>query len=774
LKEAIVEQQIKISKLERQGFTSFPNLSTVATPTEVAYTCELDTPEGLSAAESEPSILSAVYRNEAAVRCEKERNEKEAQEKKEREERDRAEREEREAQEKKDREEREDRKRQDKTDREARKKKQREERERKEQEERAEKERIEREAREQAEREAKEQAEREAKELAENAARERADRVARRRAQKEAVMKAEQEAKEKTEREAKERAEEEARVKAEEITKQKAAKKARERAKREAREKAEQEAREKAEREAKEREEREEVERLEREKERLEREEIERLEREEKETADRETKGREEEERKKASSKTPSAWGSTVGRNDRSRKTSGLSQKEQKNEWANTWDFGPTGKGETSGLPPIITSSVPGGVFDGTSNFADIFAAGKNDSPGGAEEVELRTPLTKKGKKGINNLSKVATPTEPADLGKLDILENLNMNNMSARVSVSSENERFTDAEQGTSRESTPPGLAPEVVPEALSSITSELLRAPDIKVEVPTIPKPLPPPANPAQALAPEPEKPLPLWERKKLKTATQPAPASSLFGGGDAMSSSGVRGEAGGGGGNTESIVTPTLVGDHQSIFTDTARGQKRDDQRENLVEGFLGSNPARRRNDSAKLQMPASSVTKPVPPPQKSGGWGPWGDTLLGNIARVIVERSPSPEPPSVKPKIEDPPKGFTPNQPPKSQPAGFGSSNKPAWGNDGWGVVKTGPTPISQNTSTGPAWGAKPIGSTPGPGGTPWGSGGGSLSGLGAGRNLTVDTTTKPLKSSPNPAWLKSITECGDRKEEGPIC
>ena len=35
-------------------------------------------------------------------------------------------------------------------------------------------------------------------------------------------------------------------------------------------------------------------------------------------------------------SKIPSIWGSTIGKNDRSRKTSGLSQKEQKSEWANT------------------------------------------------------------------------------------------------------------------------------------------------------------------------------------------------------------------------------------------------------------------------------------------------------------------------------------------------------------------------------------------------------------------------------------------------------
>ena len=42
----------------------------------------------------------------------------------------------------------------------------------------------------------------------------------------------------------------------------------------------------------------------------------------------------------------------------------------------------------------------------------------------------------------------------------------------------------------------------------------------------------------------------------------------------------------------------------------------------------------------------------------------------------------DSSSSPESPPVKPKIGDPPRGFTPSQPPKIQPAGFGSLNKPA--------------------------------------------------------------------------------------------
>jgi len=58
------------------------------------------------------------------------------------------------------------------------------------------------------------------------------------------------------------------------------------------------------------------------------------------------------------------------------------------------------------------------------------------------------------------------------------------------------------------------------------------------------------------------------------------------------------------------------PTLVGDRRSIFTDTARDQKRKYQRENLVEGFLVSNPARRRNDPAQSQMTVKPVTTPAP--------------------------------------------------------------------------------------------------------------------------------------------------------------
>jgi hypothetical protein len=750
--------------------------------------------------------------------------------KKEREERERVERE-REAQELEEkkrqeraevkRKEREEQKRQEqeRAAREAHEQAEREARERAEQEARAQAEReagkrVEREARERAEREANERAERieraerearEAQERAEREAKEQAkekmDRLTKRRNDKEA---AKQEA-ERVKREAKERAEEAVRVKAEkdakrkereakeQVEREKAEQEAREEAAREKAEleakKAEEEAKERADREAREnaervKAEREAMEEAEREKERLEKE------REAKDKADREAKQREEEEKKFTASKIPSPWGSTVGRNnDSSRKTSGFSQKGQKNEWGNSWDFGSAEKKDDShGLPPIITSSVPGGIFDGAGNF-DFLA--KKDSPGGAgEEVELRTPLTKKGKNGLNtppNLSKAATPSETVDMGGFDNLEHPGFKNRSARASISSENERFTDAEQGpASPETVHPALTPEVMPEAFSNSTSELLKTPQgVKEEVPTTPKPWPAPSltstqsqvsTPAHAPAKtEPEKPLSLWERKKPK-GVQPASASNLFGSDEATNSSGVWGDAGGGG-NTETIAMPTITGngDRQSIFTDTARDQKRENQRENLVEGFLGSNQSRRRNDSPQQQMASKPTPRhtsaPAPAPaQKSSGWGSWGSSLLNTVANVVTapDRTPSPEPPSLRPKIEDPPRGFTPNQPPKSQPAGFGSSNKPAWSGTGgsgenqWGGAKNGPTPLAQKTSTGPAWGAKPVGGF-GPGTTAWGNAPGPTFGSGVGKNLTVDTTKKPMESSPNTAGPENIPE-----------
>ena len=323
------------------------------------------------------------------------------------------------------------------------------------------------------------------------------------------------------------RAEREAREKLERAAMENVEREERERIEREERERFERKERERLEREEKERfdrEEREERDRLERkERKRLERERLERekeqIEREEKEKADRKAKKREEEKRKATASKIPSALGAKNG--DRSRETSALAQKEKKNEWADTWGSTET-TDESPGLPPIITSSVPGGIFDGAGKF-DLFA--KTYLPGG--------------------------------------------------------------------------------------------------------------------------------------------------------------------GGGGNAGTISMPTLPGngDRQSTFTDTARDQKRENQRENLVEGFLGSSPPRKRNDSPIKPTPKPAQVPSPPPAQKSGRG--WGGSLLNTIANAAItitvpDRTPSPEPAPVKPKIEEPPRWHTPGQPPKSQPAGF-CLMKPAWGN-----------------------------------------------------------------------------------------
>jgi len=618
-----------------------------------------------------------------------------------------------------------------------------------------------------------EQRSEEAGERADEAAREKIDEGARARAETEAAKKAEQEAKEKAEREA----EKTARVQAKKV----------------ARLVAEKEAMKRVERDAKE-------------KEKFERDEDERNRREKevKEKAEGEAKEREEEKKPLASNKTKTAWGSVARRNDSSQKAPAPSQK---NEWANTWDVGPAEKMGPSDLAPIFTSTASG-PFDSASNF-DFLSTGRKDSPGGAlEDAGPRIPATKKGKNrsgSPSNIYSVATPTETADVRKPDALEDQHMN-MSARISVSSrsEAERWTDSEQGPSpTEPTPPALLPELGSglETFTNATPELPGAPKgIKDEAPATPKPWPVPSLTPASQSPvptptplgppariEPEKPLSLWDRKKLKVPSPPvpAPASSLFGGGDGANS-GIWGDASGGGGNGESIAMPAIrVGDRQSVFTDTARDRTREDQRENVIEGFLGSGAARRRNDSAQSQAPVKPSPKPAsapfPAPQKSGGWGSWGSSLLTNIAHNAAnpDRSPSPEPVPVKPKIENPPKGFTPSQPPKSQPAGFGSVNKPAWGaggpvdNNAWGAPQPGPTPMAQKTPTGPAWSAKPPVSTFGSGATGWGAGTGSSFGSGVGKNLSVDTTTKPLESSLNIAGPENIPESAVEIKHVPV-
>ena len=252
-------------------------------------------------------------------------------------------------------------------------------------------------------------------------------------------------------------------------------------------------------------------------------------------------------------------------------------------------------------------------------------------------------------------------------------------------------------------------------------SITPELLRAPnEVKGEAPATPRSLPAPsltpAHKSQVPVPvpvpaktEPERPLSLWERKKPEVARPPVHAS----GGDGMNSSGVLGDAPCGGGKVESIAMPTFVGDRRSIFTDTARDQRRESQREDAVEGFLGSSSARRRNDPAQSRMTTrptlKSPTAPAPAPQKASGWGSWGTSLL-NVASTIhpPDGSPSPEPHPVKPKTEDPPRGFTRSRPPMSQPAAIAEKKEAGGTQDcGWGWEEATGTKGSNKTSKDPS-------------------------------------------------------------------
>ena len=182
-------------------------------------------------------------------------------------------------------------------------------------------------------------------------------------------------------------------------------------------------------------------------------------------------------------------------------------------------------KDEHSALPPMTASSVPGGIF-------------------AAEDVGLRTALTQEGKKDIgnlSNLSKITTPTEPVYLGRLDGAKHRLPLNPHTLVAHPESRLKL----------------------EVLASATSELLKTPkDVGEEVLTTPQPWPaspltsthqaqatpnprsthpvqvPTPNPAPTKT-EPEQPLSLWEHKKPKAMTQPALASSSFGGGDATNS-------------------------------------------------------------------------------------------------------------------------------------------------------------------------------------------------------------------------------------------
>ena len=416
----------------------------------------------------------------------------------------------------------------------------------------------------------------------------------------------------------------------------------------------------------------------------VERGEREKAEREAKHGARREKRrGRGERDRKSPAPTVLSTWVSTVEKDDPPEKASSLSFKEREKERGGGRGVGSTGKkGRTSALLPIDPSIVPA------------------DLPGGGEatsftvEVELRAPEEDKDIYTPSDFSVVSSPV------------------ISSRAVVCSENERFTDAEQPSLPQSPRPTLVQRPVPEASSNFTSESVGVPQaIREEAPTTLKPWPtpyltrPPAPANTSTKDEPDGPLSWWERKKSKTTPVPGVSSSY----NAKSPLGVwRGVAGG----AERAATPTLTrsGDRQSVFTHTARDQKRKNQGENTVEGFPGPSQ-RRKNDSAQSQVAATPVPRPVPTP-KSSGWWPWEEST-----RSVTDdrdRSSSPEPAVVKPKddLSEPAR----NQlPPKSLPAGFGSSNKPIWGGAGgsaWGDAKNVSTPRTQRMPSGPAWGAKP--------------------------------------------------------------
>lgn len=208
-------------------------------------------------------------------------------------------------------------------------------------------------------------------------------------------------------------------------------------------------------------------------------------------------------------------------------------------------------------------------------------------------------------------------------MGKQLSPEDLGLNDMSARASVSSDNERFSDVEGGLYTTEPHPALAPEVAvtPETFSGSASRLLKTPQGISGAPITLKPQPTPS----------------------RNLTQP------------------------------------------------------------------------------QAEPPALTPA----PPQKSSGWGSWGTSLLNTVPAAYPDGSLSLTPPPVKSTIEDPP---------KSKP--LDSLNEPAW--DG---TKDGSGPIAQKPSTGPAWGAIPMGGHKGP----TRRNKSSAFSSGVGKNLKVDTS-----------------------------
>ena len=309
------------------------------------------------------------------------------------------------------------------------------------------------------------------------------------------------------------------------------------------------------------------------------------------------------------------------------------------------------------------------------------------------QQVKI-SKLERQGANGLSNLPKAATPAVTADTRELDNPEDRNAANVPTKTTTRLENERLADAAQCPPLvESISPALPPGAVPEALLNTRLEEPKEPkEVKDENPVSPQPQPllPLRESDVPPVARPKKPNHLRERKKVE-ATPPIPVFSSRGG-NGRNSQNIPGDPLSGW-NHEPASTPTTTGDRQSAPTEATPGRKREKRREDIVDGFSGSNPSE-RNDSTQPNI----TTKPAPVralPRKSSGWGSWG-------------------------------------------------------------AAKIDPTPTAQKASTGPAWGVNPTGGIFGSRGTGRGSGTGSTFGGGVGENLPVDTATKPIGGSPTAA------------------
>ena len=273
--------------------------------------------------------------------------------------------------------------------------------------------------------------------------------------------------------------------------------------------------------------------------------------------------------RKRPSSVAYPDFGSTPGKNSGSPKlTSSVSQEQGNNMCGGIKTY----------EPPTRLRIARSPVLDGTSSTRKIPSLG---SPRGSINESMTSPSIV-----------TASPT------------------MSVRVLASPANARFPDRDP----ESRPPSPESPPMPRAFSKSTLESPK--DVTNEFSMTPKPwsdasLPPTLSqvPTPVPAPtkmEPEKPLSLWERKKLKAAAAPAPGSSVWGSG--------------------TIAMPNLPGTSKKITANTAP---------KLSESHL--------NASGPEDIPESAVEiKHVPSP---GGFGVFEDSSRDPLP--IEEKEPAKE-------------------------------------------------------------------------------------------------------------------------------